>query len=267
MPTAATDDKVAKKSGPNSVNCQICQENVPHRVLRTHIGQHILRGHHIEGQAARSCANICGFCGARDECTIRLPLQSRSTRNRMVVVVSSCPSQPSAISWGRMLTATKANPCTNQPVICPQCTTTVWLYSMAAHFAALHPNDPIPPGLRVTEEEEASVRGWNVGALKSGSKRQKVAGSFHHSFHQQLLLLLLLLIVLVLLLLLLYNAPYATKIISYSTHATVRIGGHYGGGLSDTAIEVHQEVGKRQEAPGHTSRGQKEENSRSNGFL
>ena len=94
MPTAPTNDKVASESGPNSVSCRICQENVPHRVLRTHIGQHILRGQHIEGQATRSCANICGFCGARDECTIRFPLQSRSTRNRMVVAVSSCPSQP-----------------------------------------------------------------------------------------------------------------------------------------------------------------------------
>ena len=176
IPTAPTNDKVASESGPNSVSCRICQENVPHRVLRTHIGHHIPRGRHIEGQVARSNANICGFCGARDECTIRLPLPSRSTRNRMVVAVSSCPSQPSAISWARTSTATKANPCTNRPVNCPQCTTTVWLYSMAAHFAALHPNDPIPDGFRVTEEEEASVRGWNVGALKSGSKRQKVAG-------------------------------------------------------------------------------------------
>ena len=103
---------------------EICQRTVPHRVLRTHIGQHILRGHHIEGQAERSCANICGFCGSRDECTIRLPLQTRSTRKRMVVAVSSCPSQPSAICWSRMSTATKANPCTNRPVNCPLCTTT-----------------------------------------------------------------------------------------------------------------------------------------------
>ena len=84
MPTAPTGDKVATDSGPSSVECQICQRTVPHRVLRTHIGQHILRGHHIEGQAERSCANICGFCGSRDECTIRLPLQTRSTRKRMV---------------------------------------------------------------------------------------------------------------------------------------------------------------------------------------
>ena len=53
---------------------------MPHRVLCTHIGQHILRGHHIEGQAAQSRANICGCCGAWDECTIHLPLQSWSTR-------------------------------------------------------------------------------------------------------------------------------------------------------------------------------------------
>ena len=46
---------------------------------------------------------------------------------------------------------------------------------MAAHFAAVHPNDPIPHGLRVTEEEEGSVRGWSVDALKSGKKRPKVA--------------------------------------------------------------------------------------------
>ena len=132
MPTAPTDDKVAMDSGPNSVECQISHQTVPHRVLRTHSGQHILRGHHIEGQAGRSCVNICGFCGSRDECTIRLPLQTRSTRKRMVVAVSSCPSQPSAICWSRMSTATKVNPCTNRPVNCPQCTTTVWLYSMAA---------------------------------------------------------------------------------------------------------------------------------------
>ena len=133
----------------------------------------VVGGHHIEGQAGRSCANICCFCGSRDECTIRLPLQTRSTRKRMVVAVSSCPWQPSAICWSRMSMATKANPCTNRPVNCPQCTTTLWLYSMAAHFAAVHPNDPIPHGLR---EEEASVRGWSIDALKSGKKKQKVAG-------------------------------------------------------------------------------------------
>ena len=175
MPTAPTDDEVATESGPNSVECQICQETVRHPVLRTHIGQRILRGHHIEGQAGRSCANISRFCGSRDECTICLPLQTRSTHTRMVVAVSSCPLQLSAICWSRMSIATKANPCTNRLVNCPQCTTTVWLYSMAAHFAATHPNDPIPHGLRVTEEEEASVRGWNINALKSGKKQQKVA--------------------------------------------------------------------------------------------
>ena len=113
MPTVPTDDKMATESGPNSVKCRICRETVPHRVLRTHVGQHILRGHHIEGQGARSRANVCGFCGSRDECTIRLPLQSRSTRRRMVVAVTTCPSQPCAISWSQMSTATKANPCTN----------------------------------------------------------------------------------------------------------------------------------------------------------
>ena len=61
MPTAPTGDKVGTDSGPNSVECQISQRTVPSRVLRTHIGQHILRGYHIEGQAERSCANLCGF--------------------------------------------------------------------------------------------------------------------------------------------------------------------------------------------------------------
>ena len=176
MPTAPTDHKMATESGPNNVECQISQDIVPHRVLRTHIGQHILLGLHIEGQAGRSCANICGFCGPADECTIRLPLQTRSTRRRMVVAVRSCPSQPSAMCWSRMSTATKANPCTNRPVNFPKCTATVWLYIMAAHFAAVHPNDPITFGLRVTEQEEASVRGWNIDALKSGKKKRKVAG-------------------------------------------------------------------------------------------
>ena len=101
MPTAATGDKVATDSGANIVECQICQRTVPHRVLRTHVGQHILRGRHIQGQAGRSCAKICGVCGSWNECTIRLPLQTRSTRKRMVVAVSSCPSQPSAICWRR----------------------------------------------------------------------------------------------------------------------------------------------------------------------
>ena len=61
MPTVPTDDKVATESGPNSVKCRICHETVPHRGLRTNVGQHIIQGHHIEGQAARSRANICGF--------------------------------------------------------------------------------------------------------------------------------------------------------------------------------------------------------------
>ena len=116
IPTSPTDEKVATESGPNTTECQICQETMPHQVLHMHVGQHILCGHHIEGQAARSHANICGFCGARDECTICLPLQLRSTGARIVVGVSFCPLQPSAISWSQMATATKANPCTNRPV-------------------------------------------------------------------------------------------------------------------------------------------------------
>ena len=120
-------------------------------------------------------ANICGFCGSRDECTIRLLLQSRSTRRRTVVAVSTCPSQPWAISWSRMSTATKANPCTNRPVNCPQCATMVWLYSVVAHFNAAHPNAPIPHHLCVPEEEDACVRKWDIGALKDSTKKQKVA--------------------------------------------------------------------------------------------
>ena len=94
MHTVPTDEKVATESGPNSAECRICRETMPHRVLHTHVGQHILRGHHIEGQVAQSSANIVGFCGSPDECTICLLLQLRSTCNRMVVAVNTCPSQP-----------------------------------------------------------------------------------------------------------------------------------------------------------------------------
>ena len=42
-----------------------------------------------------------------------------------------------------------------------------------------------------------------------------------------------------------YTSLHATNNISYSNHATLIIGGHYRGRLSDTAIEVHREVGQR----------------------
>ena len=113
-------------------------------------------------------ANVCGFCGSRDECTIRLLLQSRSTRRRMVVAVSTCPSQPCAITWSRMSTATKANPCTNRPVNCPQCTTTVLLYSVAAPPTTSH-TPPMPPS-----ESEATAQGdCRTRPLKSTRKRAK----------------------------------------------------------------------------------------------
>ena len=122
----------------------------------------------------------------RDECTIRLPLQSQSTRARMAVVINSCPSQHPEISWSRMhASGNQSQPLHQVAGKMPPMHNHDLVVKCYAHFAVVHRNDPIPHGLRVTEEE-ASVYRWNNHALKSSTEKAKTgwrhAYSFHHTF-------------------------------------------------------------------------------------
>ena len=166
MPTVPTDDKVATESGPNSVECRICHETecCARTLDNTFYVVTAVRGKR-QGRAPIFVVFVDHGMSAQFAYHCNRGLLEGG------LAVSTCPSQPWPVSWSRMSSATKANPCTNRPVNCPQCATTVWLYSVAAHFDAAHPNAPVPHHLCVPEEEEACVRKLDIGALKDITKK------------------------------------------------------------------------------------------------
>jgi len=121
---STSDTKVACKV-PN------CKERTDLKEMRTHVGEHILRGH-VAGP------NVCGFCGL-STCENTLVQTSSKGVKKYFRLESSCAY---SYSFGK-------NPeklsrrivCTNHVVKCvvPNCSASVWTYNFVCHYTEAHP--------------------------------------------------------------------------------------------------------------------------------
>ena len=122
------------------VECQLCKKLVDPNDMRHHIGAHLLEDDWTQWKRDRP-AFPCGLCGINaavgqhmvdplsiSECTVSINgVQARH----------QCKLVGGDIKYGlkKAGEVTVNGPCTNRPMKCPICSSTVWSYSMAAHFA------------------------------------------------------------------------------------------------------------------------------------
>ena len=128
------------------VPCKLCPKEVELKLMRLHVGKHILQENLI---------NVCGFCGTQG-CSIELTKSSGRGKSATQAPKSNCP-HASKFSLKPAEKSTSSSPCTNRPVVCIICHTVVWSYMMASHYSQVHNGVPCP--LSVTVEEREMVLG------------------------------------------------------------------------------------------------------------
>jgi hypothetical protein len=154
------------------VECCLCAEKIVLNKMRNHVGTHIL--HSLRGTGdPKPCSkqaigeNPCGFCGL-EGCLTQLQERKKGSLS----VASNCQYHYAAMNYKAAAKFSKEIPCTNVPVHCPLCPTsvfgqsqTIWKYNAMYHLIHEHSigdtSPPIPGQMLVqifvTKEEERAL--------------------------------------------------------------------------------------------------------------
>jgi hypothetical protein len=94
--------------------------------------------------------NPCGFCG-QDGCFTSL-LEKKSGNSIKISITSNCPYHYERMQYKHAATSSSTMPCTNVPIHCPLCPTsvsgnqqTIWKYNALYHLITEHSNSGILP--------------------------------------------------------------------------------------------------------------------------
>ena len=161
--------------GGKHVSCAHCSADVATSKYRSHLANHLLlvAGLDTVGIVSPLSTVYCGYCGNEqtDMCRPSLictkkrdPVDSDLTlvyglpafkKTYTFNIHSQCPVsklKSTKTGYAAMIKHTGVNPCTNAPMKCfaDDCSSTVWKYSLAAHFASTHPTSAVTPVLRET---------------------------------------------------------------------------------------------------------------------
>ena len=107
------------------VECRLCDEKIILNKMRNHVGTHILHSL-CNTNDPKPCSNQavgedpCGFCGL-EGCLTQLQEKKKGSLS----VASNCPYHYVAMNYKAAAKFSKAIPCTNVPVHCPLCPTSV----------------------------------------------------------------------------------------------------------------------------------------------
>lgn len=155
----------------NPVECCLCDEQIVLSKMHNHVGTHILHSL-CSISDPKPCSkqaigeNPCGFCGLKG-CLTQLQERKRGDPS----VASNCPYHYATMNYKAAAKFSKALPCTNVPVHCPLCPTsvsgqpqTIWKYNAMYHLIHEHSigdTSPIPGQFLVqifiTKEEERAL--------------------------------------------------------------------------------------------------------------
>ena len=131
----------------DKVPCRICDQMLPKKLMRRHVGVHILQ---------EDLGLVCGFCGLKD-CSIELERGSGRGKTATMVPGSNC-GYISKFSLKSAEKSTKSGPCTNRPVTCEQCKTVQWSYNLPNHFRSKHSDYPVPKRIADGEEKLMGIK-------------------------------------------------------------------------------------------------------------
>ena len=140
--------------------------------MRNHVGSHIL--HALRNtKDLKAChlgsigENPCGFCG-QDTCFTQLKFKKHDSFS----ISSNCPFHYSGMQYKKAAEFSEALPCTNVPIHCPLCPTsvsgdppTIWKYNALYHLISEHSSGSTPPSIPgqllvqmfITKEKEKAL--------------------------------------------------------------------------------------------------------------
>jgi hypothetical protein len=161
-----------KHNGKDILPCFLCGEKTALKNMRNHVGGHILRTFRAV-DATDECTlqsvgdNPCGFCGL-DGCLTQL-LEKKGVS---FTITSNCQYHYAQMQYQAAAQLSKSSPCTNVPIHCPICPTsvskapqTIWKYNALFHLTSEHSTDSTPPqiprqllaDMHITKEEEKAL--------------------------------------------------------------------------------------------------------------
>ena len=171
--------------------CHLCDEKIILNKMCNHVGTHILHSLHSTNDP-KPCSkqavgeDPCGFCGL-EGCLTQLQEKKKGSLS----AASNCPYHYAAMNYKAAAKFSKAVPCSNVPVHCPLCSTsvsgqpqTIWKYDAMYHLIHEHSigdtSPPIPGQLLVqifiTKEEEMAL-GIQEQVTKSWRRQNNIPDS------------------------------------------------------------------------------------------
>ena len=154
------------------VECHLCGEKIKLNKMHNHVGTHIFHSL-CNTKDPKPCSkqavgeDPCGFCGL-EGCLTQLQEKKKGSLS----VASNCPYHYAAMNYKAAAKFSNTIPCTNVPVHCPLCPTsvsrqpqTIWKYNAMYHLIHEHSiGDTSPPipgqflvQIFITKEEERAL--------------------------------------------------------------------------------------------------------------
>ena len=163
----------------NSLQCSYCENLSIERNEGSKLIQHMAT-HILHDLSTKGLVNACGLCLSTSQvCTVYLKRPKGAGRAFAIDTDKSrCPNL-CLIKLGAAGKSSKANPCTNIPLICPLCpnkSPAVWKYNLQSHIRSLHPDCNIQDFsslYTISEDEKSSLKRIYEAAQKSRRGKRK----------------------------------------------------------------------------------------------
>jgi hypothetical protein len=146
----------AANTSSNKWRCTICSQLIGHKLMRQHVGAHIL-GNHIPDEELGTTCGCCGRHGsAAAGCVAKLVRGSNASTVKPYVSCSA--GYFIGVEWGQKAMSKDGKRCTNTPMECIACTPPLaagqkrargsaalrgpyfWKYHLEQHWDIAHPN-------------------------------------------------------------------------------------------------------------------------------
>ena len=153
-------------SSAQSNQCPVCRPIVPWDVSKTHkILEHVAT-HFLFDNTLDTTKELCGLCMRPSPlCSFYLRKgKGVGSAPQIDERVSRCPNFMGKLFYSTAATERTNSPCTNVPVTCPLCPSTlaaVWKYNMKTHLARIHPSTKgcdLPKAYVISESERAALK-------------------------------------------------------------------------------------------------------------
>ena len=131
-----------------NLKCKLCNRMIKPIEMRTHIGAHILKD---------NLKYKCGFCGGPNaNCDNKLIPTNKKKGVQYYKVSSNCDYK--VLYKRKPDTYSARNKCTNHVLLCPQCSSIQWKYTLPEHFQDCHNEYGVPDEFAIKDIEKNNLK-------------------------------------------------------------------------------------------------------------